>query len=360
MSAIEDVLWPGMKALEPKSELGGILARKPGYHNSRDHLPADDYSVAQFAVDREGPANEGSAIDWTFPDAQAGNYTTISKYSKRLYAARGGSDSRTVYMREFFGQIDSDSTVEGWDYAKNKASSSDSSHLWHIHISIHRKYINSTSAMKAILSILKGETEEEWKAQNARDVVFQYFDGKMPVLKKGDSDPVEPSGTYYVTRAQRALQVEADGDYGPITAQAVKDLGIGKDGNTIDNDVWERLYATWGMTVTSSKVVDGGSKRDVTFQYFTNAKLPILKSGDSDDAGGVDGSGTAYVKRAQRQLQVDDDGIYGPQTSQAVLDLGISGYTGKTIDLVVWTRLNAMWGATETKKVTVDPAKNSK
>lgn len=351
-----------MKALEPKSKLAGILARKPGYHNSRDHLPDDDYSVAQFAVDREGPANEGSAIDWTFPNAQSGDYSTISKYSKRLYAVRGGNDSRTVYMREFFGNTDTDTAVEGWDYSKNKASVSDSSHLWHIHISIHRKYINSTAAMKAILSILKGETEDQWKAQNARDVVFQYFEGKLPVLKKGDSDPVEPSGTYYVKRAQRALQIEADGDYGPITAEAVKNLGIaGKDGNTIDNDVWERLYATWGMSVTSSKVVDGGSgKRDVTFQYFTNAKLPILKSGDSDEAGGVDGSGTTYVKRAQRQLQVTVDGEYGPETSAAVLALGEPGYTGKTIDLAIWVRLNAMWGAAETKKVTVDPARNAK
>jgi len=351
-----------MKALEPKSQLGGIYANKRGYHNKRENLPMPgytfDYSIDEFSIDKQGPADEASAIDWTFPDAQSGNYSTISKYSKRLYAVRGGNDSRTVYMREFFGQIDSDSTVEGWDYGKNKASSSDSSHLWHIHISIFRKYINSTGAMKAILSILKGETEAEWKAANAREVVFQYFDGRLPVLKKNDSDPIVPSGTYYVNRAQRALQVSADGDYGPETAAAVKALGIsGKDGNTIDNDVWEKLYATWGMTVTSSTVVDGGSKRDVTYQNFTNAKLPILKKGDSDDAGGVDGSGTTYIKRAQRQLQVDDDGEYGPATATAVKNLGIAGHDGNTIDLAVWIQLNAMWGATETKRVSIKPKK---
>lgn len=358
MSAISDVLWPGMKALEPKSELGGIYANKRGYHNKRENLPMPgstfDYSIDEFAIDKQGPADEASAIDWTFPDAQGGDYKTISKYSKRLYAVRGGNDSRTVYMREFFGQIDSDSTVEGWDYGKNTSTTSDSSHLWHIHISIFRKYINSTGAMKAILSILKGETEAEWKAANARDVVFQYFDGSLPVMKKGDSDIVV-GNTKYITRAQQQLQVTADGDYGPNTAAAVKSLGIaGKDGNTIDNDVWERLFATWGMTPTTTKTVKG--TRTVTFQNYTNGKLPILKKGDSDDAGGIDGSGTYYIHRAQRNLGVDDDGEYGPQTAAAVKDR-FPGKDGNTIDLEVWQGLYALWDAEETKKVTVKAKK---
>jgi hypothetical protein len=46
-----------------------------------------DYSINEFSVDREGPADEPAAIDWTFPDAQGGDYLTISKYSKRLLAA---------------------------------------------------------------------------------------------------------------------------------------------------------------------------------------------------------------------------------------------------------------------------------
>jgi peptidoglycan hydrolase-like protein with peptidoglycan-binding domain len=339
LTAIEDVLWPGMKALEPKSQLGGILARKPGYHNSRDHLPSDDYSVAQFAVDREGPASEGSAIDWTFPSAQAGNYADISKYSKRLYAARNEGDERTKYIREFFGQIDSDSSVEGWDFSKNRASSSDSSHLWHIHISIHRKYINDAYAMKAILSILKGESLETWRITARRTVTYQYFNAKLPVLKLGDSDPIHVNGAYFVNRAQRALQVTADGDYGPITADAVQELGL-NDGNTINLPVWTRLHGLWGAALTDT-ATEPGAKRTITYEYF-GAHLPVLKYGDKDSSGLYEGE-TYYVTRAQRQLGITADGEYGPQTRDAVI--GLVGGDGKTIDLEVWIRLYALWGA---------------
>jgi hypothetical protein len=182
----------------------------------------------------------------------------------------------------------------------------------------------------------------------------------LPTLKKGDSDPLGSAvsnGALFVTRAQRQLQVADDGDYGPATAEAVKSLGIsGKDGNTIDNDVWERLYAMWGSTPNGTETVKG-SNRTVTYQKFTNAKLPILKKGDSDDAGGIDGTGTTYVKRAQRALQVDDDGEYGPATATAVKNLGISGHDGNTIDIEVWKQLYALWSAEVTKNVTKKVAK---
>lgn len=252
MSAISDVLWPGMKALEPTSKLGGILAFKRGYHAPRGwlltHGYTADYSVVQFPVDREGPADEASAIDWTFPG------TAITKYSKRLLQAGmagRGVDPRTIYMREFFGNANLDIKVDGWDYAKARASTSDSSHLWHIHISVHRKYINDRKAMRAILSILRGQTIGEWKEQE-QPVTMQTFTSHLPILKQGMSDPVVANGTSYIRRAQRQLGVPADGDYGPATAAAVKALGVaGRDGTVIDVAVWEQMYALWGATASA-------------------------------------------------------------------------------------------------------------
>lgn len=251
MSAIHTVLWPGMYALEPGSRLGGIYAVKPGYHNKRDQLPADDYSVAQFPVDREGPGDEAAAIDWTFPDAQAGDYATIAKYSKRLLAAgKAGrmGDPRTLYLREFFGNADLDTQVEGWDYAKARASSSDSSHLWHIHLSIHRKYVLDAPAMRAVLSILSGQLIDDWRRTLMRDLEFQHVDAQLPVLKFGDSDGnYANSQTGWVGRLQRALGVPDDGDYGPVTRVAVLALGLeGHTGYTVDLPVWEKLYGLWG------------------------------------------------------------------------------------------------------------------
>lgn len=250
MTAIESVLWMGMHRLEPKSRLGGILARKRGYHNSRDHLPSTDYSV-QFATDKRGPSDEGSAIDWTFPDAQAGDYKTIKKYSKRLMAAGKAADPRTQYFREFFGNTDDDREVEGWDFAKERASTSDTSHLWHIHLSVHREFINNVAAMEAGLSILSGESLAAYEARSKRKVTMVDISGKLPALQHGDNDPVTANGTYWIKRAQRQLQVADDGEYGDATAAAIKkmmaddDARTSTDGRKIGLAEWKRLFGIW-------------------------------------------------------------------------------------------------------------------
>lgn len=162
MSAIADVLWPGCKA-EVGDDLvfAGIYANKSGYHNTRNnHLKnrPNDYSI-QLDIDRQGPGDQGAAIDMTFKSAQRGDYRNIAKYSQRLYQAGAAKDPRTYPMREFYGNTDGDTEVEGWSYYRGRPGSSDSSHLWHIHISIHRKYINDEAAMRSILEIFTGESD---------------------------------------------------------------------------------------------------------------------------------------------------------------------------------------------------------
>jgi hypothetical protein len=258
MSSIHDVLWPGMEKLHPAGRLGGILARKRGYHNSRDHLPSYDYSVAQFAVDREGPDTEAAAIDWTFPDAQAGDYRSIAKFSSRLLAAGRAGDPRTIFIREFFGNTDSDREVEGWDFSKNRASSSDTSHLWHIHISIHRKYVNSVKAMQAILSILSGESLAAWNEKNARKVDYVSVTANWPVLRKGDDEASVPGDTNYIKRAQALLVYlggypadAIDGDYGPMMASAVVKMmksdpkRSSSNGSVFGEAEWRRATGAW-------------------------------------------------------------------------------------------------------------------
>jgi hypothetical protein len=250
VTAIESVLWPGMKRLEPTSKLGGVLARKPGYHNSRDHLPPDDYSV-RFPADKLGPADEGSAIDWTFPDAQRGDYSTIKVYSRHLLNAGKNRDPRTQYFREFFGNADDDREVEGWDFTKGQPSTSDTSHLWHIHLSVHRKWINSVEAMRAMLSILGGEPLALYEQRQKRTVVMVDISGRLPALQYGDKDPVNASGTSWIKRAQRQLEVGVDGWYASETALAVKNMmaadddRTSTDGRKIGLPEWRRLYGIW-------------------------------------------------------------------------------------------------------------------
>lgn len=151
--------------LEPGSQNGGIFANKSGYHNTRNnHLRnrPGDYSI-QDAVDREGPGDKAGAFDWTFPDAQRGRYETISRYMSRIIASgKDPDDPRLNGWREFYGQADGDREVEGWDSRYLVPVTSDSSHLWHIHGSVSRKYADDLDTMKALLSVIKGETVEQW------------------------------------------------------------------------------------------------------------------------------------------------------------------------------------------------------
>ena len=161
-------LWQQLQAMEPDTQLGGIYANKPGYHNCRQNLPSYDYSVCDQPPDGGGPSNKACAIDWTFPEAHGGNYTRIGTYTDRLLAsAMDADDPRLNGWREFYGQADADSYVEGWDCRYGYAVTSDSSHLWHIHISENRDQSTSRANKEALLSVLKGETLADWLSTGA-------------------------------------------------------------------------------------------------------------------------------------------------------------------------------------------------
>lgn len=152
--------WEELQALEPSSVLGGVYANKPGYHNCRNNLPGSDYSVCDRPPDDGGPGDKAAALDWTFPEAQSGNYGRISKYMKRLLASgQDPNDHRLDGWRECYGNADTDSYVEGWDFRYACAVTSDSSHLWHIHLSESRDQASSYDNKDRMLSVLRGEDD---------------------------------------------------------------------------------------------------------------------------------------------------------------------------------------------------------
>lgn len=171
MSANPDAIvkvWTEFKRLSPDRNdlvLGGIFAGKGGYHNTRaNHLAnrnggsRSDYSV-QLTTDKRGPSDKAAALDITFNTARKSDFRIIAKYSQRLLKAFKAKDSRLFYkgkavVREFFGNTDLDRTVEGWSLYRGRAVSSDSSHLWHIHISFHREYVENYEAIKGVLDVL--------------------------------------------------------------------------------------------------------------------------------------------------------------------------------------------------------------
>lgn len=84
-----------------------------------------------------------------------------------------------------------------------------------------------------------------------RKATMVTIEGHLPILHRGDNDPVDASGTYWITRAQRQLGVTADGSYGDRTTAAVVRLmhddsnRSSANGTTIALPEWRRLFGIW-------------------------------------------------------------------------------------------------------------------
>lgn len=163
-------LWLRLHELEPTSQLGGILAWKSGFHSTGDynrkHHPGN-YSIRDLP-NRTGPWWEwkASALDWTFPEAHGGNYSRISRYTRRLLAsAKDANDPRLdLVLYEFFGQADNDRVVEGFNEYRESDATSDISHLFHLHFSLLRKACGDFWAMWALLTVIMGWSVAQWRA----------------------------------------------------------------------------------------------------------------------------------------------------------------------------------------------------
>ncbi len=219
-------LWLQLHDMEPASELGGIYANKSGYHNTRDANADSNYSVREVE-DRKGPGDKSAALDWTFPDAQRGDYTTINRYCGRLMASsRDAHDPRLDDLREWYGQTDHDSHVEGWDCRHLIDITSDTSHLWHIHFSFDRGKVTEFATMRALMSVLRGETVAQWRGSE---------DYKPTPPKPIPSGPTGVPGARELHRGLQGEDVRfvqrfigtrrcgpADADFGPRTEAGVR------------------------------------------------------------------------------------------------------------------------------------------
>lgn len=122
----------------PWSAIGmkGDASHTYGYHRSRNWVntlggKSGDYSV-QLDLDRSGGGEDWvSALDVSLDTARLKVATT------RVMAALQRKDPAVSDVREVFGTTDG-KTVTGWDAAKNRLTTSDASHLFHLHVSFYR------------------------------------------------------------------------------------------------------------------------------------------------------------------------------------------------------------------------------
>lgn len=106
-----------------------------GYHRSRNfilHSPSctdRGYSVTA-EVNKGGNGDWVAAIDISLPTP------VLIAVCQRLDAAvKAGRIEKVV---EWFGNLNGDTRVDGYDNIANRVATSDSSHLWHLHLSVAR------------------------------------------------------------------------------------------------------------------------------------------------------------------------------------------------------------------------------
>lgn len=164
-SLITDELWNfGQVCLErePGTTNAGIYASKPGFHNTvrnnQRNWPGN-YSIALPTL-VQPPHDKARAFDWLFPEAQRGDYARINLYSQRLMEASLRKDPRLVGLYEWFG-TDSGRNI-GFNVWKDRPSSSDDSHDYHIHFSFVTPVVTAWSFFINLLSVLfPGEDDME-------------------------------------------------------------------------------------------------------------------------------------------------------------------------------------------------------
>lgn len=156
----------------PGAVFSGVLGDSShtyGYHRGRSwDIMRGDYGVNDYSVvtpiDKKGPDNAASALDVSMPPDQ------MKICSGRMMRAMRGNDGRVDAFREFFGTINGN-TVTGWDrnrpadISDDAYTSSDKSHLWHMHFSIYREYSENWNILQFLPDVLDGSgnpTKSRW------------------------------------------------------------------------------------------------------------------------------------------------------------------------------------------------------
>lgn len=215
-------LWLECKRVIPGVRLGGIYANKRGYHNTRANnlkFWPNDYSI-RLDADKLGPSDKAAAIDLTMSGDQ------MVRRTNYLYrSALNKGDPRLRPLREFIGTRDGEQVycrIAGNSSGLGEGRGSndwgrDSSHLWHIHISILRQFVNSSAAMAGISSVLSGESLAEFMGRQAE------VPSGTPILELTDPMTSGPRvRALQIALNQTGEDLEVDGWYGSATKSAVE------------------------------------------------------------------------------------------------------------------------------------------
>lgn len=227
----------------------GNTAHLTGRHRSRNWVKFSAYSRdrsygTKDARDLSGPGDAIRATDVMISGA------TLRAVCARLdKAVRAG---QLPELAEWFGTING-STVVGW--YEGHASSSDSSHLTHLHLGFWTNYVLDEGFFNRLFAVMTGG-------------VVTKEGGDLIGLEKGNpqNDKDEVKALQVMLKNAGFDPGDIDGDYGPATSDAVLKLrkSVGSsatNGDRIDGYAFEQIYRVY-VTRWAAKVVPDGPKGD--------------------------------------------------------------------------------------------------
>lgn len=232
-------------------QLGG------GYHISIEDNRITNYSVIRpddKAPPGDWPRDLAAAIDMSM------NPTDMATCSWRLwYCWNDLTDPRRIYLNGFNGWFNDGGPAKRYDFVTQGISTTTSDHKWHVHAEERRRYVTSQGPADAILSVLRGESKQDYlnslRPKGVYDMFCKFGDGE------GTTDGNPAVATLQDELASQGADFSPvggiDGKYGQGTAdRMVQVLGaeVAGDGKVYG---WKQYRALHTM-------VYGGSGGSVT------------------------------------------------------------------------------------------------
>lgn len=223
----------------PSSAIGikGDYRHLRGYHRSREWVKNSRYATNRSYSVSETPGNRAggdsrwiAAMDITLPR------DVLLAVCRRLDSAvRSGKLEKVT---EWYGNLNGDTRVDGYDNIRDRVASSDTSHLWHLHISFDRGRVNEDHT--DLFNILTGDL-------SAMGDIY---------CKQGD----QGGAVYELQWTLAELGFDPgplDGIYGPRTAAALVAAGVTggvKDGSVYYAYEHFHLQRKWVRKVAAETV----------------------------------------------------------------------------------------------------------
>lgn len=221
--------------------LSGIVgddahAASGGYHISiESQVNSNDYSI-RLEKDKAPPGNwdrnKASAIDMSMNTVDMG---TMWWRFYNVYVNRA-SDPRAQFIREAIGLNPTNGRAQRIDFANGTISDASDDHEWHWHLSLYRMYVNSWDMSVAVISVLKGQSLQDYLGPAPQPVEEDDEEMAKIIYAQG-------RGWARVTGSKVECVIEATDPEGQ--AKATANAKVWGNAITLTSTEWDLLSETY-------------------------------------------------------------------------------------------------------------------